>query len=149
MTEIGFYHLTRSPLEQALPKLLEKTLEAGKRALVLAGSEERVEYLTGQLWTYRNDAWLPHGSGRDGSPEEQPVWLAVEDANANGAQFLFLTDGAETGSVGDYERCFELFDGRDDAAVEAARGRWTAYKEAGHDLAYWQQTERGGWEKKG
>lgn len=149
MTEIGFYHLTRSPLEQALPKLLEKTLDAGKRALVLASSEERVESLTGQLWTYRQDAWLPHGSARDGNPEQQPVWLSVDDANANGATFLFLTDGAETATVGDYERCFELFDGRDQSAVEAARGRWKAYKDAGHDLAYWQQTERGGWEKKG
>ena len=149
MTEIGFYHLTRSPLEQALPKLLEKTLDAGKRALVLASSEERVESLTGQLWTYRQDAWLPHGSARDGNPEQQPVWLSVDDANANDAQFLFLTDGAETATVGDYERCFELFDGRDQSAVEAARGRWKAYKDAGHDLAYWQQTERGGWEKKG
>lgn len=149
MTEIGFYHLTRSPLEQALPKLLEKTLDAGKRALVLASSEERVESLVGQLWTYRQDAWLPHGSVRDGHPEQQPIWLSTEDANANGATFLFLTDGAETPTVGEFERCFELFDGRDDRAVEAARGRWTAYKEAGHDLTYWQQTERGGWEKKG
>lgn len=149
MTEIGFYHLTRSALEQALPKLLEKTLDAGKRALVLASSEERVESLVGQLWTYCQDAWLPHGSVRDGNPEQQPVWLSVDDANANDAQFLFLTDGAETATVGDYERCFELFDGRDQSAVEAARGRWKAYKDAGHDLAYWQQTERGGWEKKG
>lgn len=149
MTEIGFYHLTRSALEQALPKLLEKTLDAGKRALVLASSEERVESLVGQLWTYRQDAWLPHGSVRDGNPEQQPVWLSVDDANVNAAQFLFLTDGAETATVGDYERCFELFDGRDQSAVEAARGRWKAYKDAGHALAYWQQTERGGWEKKG
>ncbi|MED5396188.1 MAG: DNA polymerase III subunit chi, partial [Pseudomonadota bacterium] len=42
MTEIAFYHLERSPLERALPKLLEKTLEAGKRALVVVGSVERV-----------------------------------------------------------------------------------------------------------
>ena len=38
MTEINFYHLTFSPLERALPKLLERTLEGGKRALVLAAS---------------------------------------------------------------------------------------------------------------
>ena len=34
MTEINFYHLTRSSLEQALPRLLEKTLQAGERAVV-------------------------------------------------------------------------------------------------------------------
>ena len=36
MTDVAFYQLERSPLEQVLPKLLEKTLDAGKRALVVA-----------------------------------------------------------------------------------------------------------------
>ncbi|MDP6884241.1 MAG: DNA polymerase III subunit chi, partial [Rhodospirillales bacterium] len=75
MTDIAFYHLQRSALESALPKLLEKTLEAGERAVVMAGSEDRVEALNGVLWTYHQDSWLPHGSARDGHAEAQPVWL--------------------------------------------------------------------------
>lgn len=148
MTEIAFYHLERSPLERALPKLLEKTLASGKRALVVAGSDERVESLAGLLWTHEQGAWLPHGTAQDGEPGDQPVWLATDDDNVNGAQFLFLTDGATSARVGDFERCFELFDGRDEAAVEAARRRWKAYAEAGHALTYWRQTAAGGWEKK-
>jgi len=148
MTDIAFYHLERSPLEKALPKLLEKTLDAGKRALVLAGSDARVEALNGVLWTYDPDAWLPHGSVKDGDADDQPIWLASEDSNANGAEFLFLTDGAESARLGDFERCFDLFDGNDPAMVEAARGRWKSCKEAGHALTYWQQTAAGGWEKK-
>ena len=46
MTEIRFYHLQRATLETALPPMLEKTLERGQRAVVMAGSEERVEHLT-------------------------------------------------------------------------------------------------------
>ena len=148
MTDVAFYHLERVRLEAALPKLLERTLDAGKRALVLAGSDARVEALTAMLWTYDQDAWLPHGSAKDGDPEEQPVWLSTADENANGAQFLFLTDGAESAHLADYERCFDLFDGNDPAMVEAARGRWKACKDAGHALTYWQQTAAGGWEKK-
>ena len=152
MTEIAFYHLEKLPLERVLPTLLEKTLASGKRALVMAGSEERVEALTGLLWTYEQGAWLPHGSDKDGKPEEQPVWLSVADDNnndnPNGAQFLFLTDGAESGHVGEFERCFELFDGRDPDALAAARARWKAYADDGHDLTYWRQTPSGGWEKK-
>ena len=112
MTEIAFYHLEKSPLDQVLPKLLEKTLGAGKRALVLAGSEQCVEALAGLLWTYEQGSWLPHGTEQDGSPEDQPVWLTAADDNANGAEFLFLTDGATSAHIGDYERCFELFDAR-------------------------------------
>ena len=34
------------------------------------------------------------------------------------------------------------------ASVEAARARWKVLKDQGHALAYWQQGEAGGWEKK-
>ncbi len=148
MTDIAFYHLERARLEQALPKLLEKTLAAGKRALVLAGSEDRVEGLAQALWTYDPASWLPHGTLKDGNPNDQPVWISTEDASANQATFLFLTDGATSQWVDSYERAFELFDGHDAAAVQAARDRWKAYKDAGHDLTYWQQSPEGRWEKK-
>jgi DNA polymerase III subunit chi len=149
VTDVAFYHLTRSPLEQVLPKLLEKTLAAGNRAVVLAGSKERVEALATVLWTYDPDSWLPHGTAQDGSAEDQPVWLTAADENPNGASFLFLTEGADSAHIGDYERCFDLFDGNDADAVAAARARWTARKAEGHAVTYWQQTERGGWERKG
>ena len=148
MTDVAFYHLQRSPLEAVLPKLLEKTLAAGKRALVVAGSEARVEALAGHLWTYDPASWLPHGTARDGSPEAQPVWLTAARDNANGATFLFLTDGTDHDDVGAFERCFDLFDGNDSAAVEAARDRWRARAAAGHAVTYWQQGDRGGWERK-
>ena len=45
-TEVNFYHLTRSSLEDALPRLLTKTLQAGERAVVMLGSPERVDALT-------------------------------------------------------------------------------------------------------
>ena len=41
MSEIGFYHLTRSAAAAALPKLLGRTLALGERAVVVAPSEER------------------------------------------------------------------------------------------------------------
>lgn len=149
MTDIAFYHLERSPLEAALPKLLAKTLEAGARALVLARSEERVELLADILWTYDQNAWLPHGTAKDGFPDQQPIWISTSEDNINDASFLFLTDGATTITVPDYARCFELFDGTDPDAVGEARTRWKSYKEEGHSLAYWQQTPTGGWTKKG
>ncbi len=149
MTEISFYHLTARPLEWALPKLLERTLQAGERALVMLSSTERVDALNAHLWTYEPDSWLPHGAEKDGNPSEQPIWLTAGADNENGAGFLFLADGATHGDVTGFKRVFELFDGRDDDAVAAARGRWKAYKDAGHELSYWQQDDRGRWNKAG
>ena len=147
-TEVNFYHLTKASLEDALPRLLQKTLQAGERAVVLLGSPERVEALNNHLWTYDPNGFLPHGAQRDGEAERQPVWLTHLDENPNKAAFLFVADRARSERVADFKRCFELFDGRDDEAVAEARQRWKAYKEQGHAIVYWQQTEGGGWEKK-
>ena len=146
--EIGFYHMTRTTLEAALPQMLEKTLERGQRAVVQAGSAERVEALSGWLWTYRDRTFLPHGSAQDGHAALQPVWLTDKDERPNEAQVLFLTDGATSDSPQDFERCAVLFDGNDEAALAAARAQWAGLKDAGHDLTYWQQTDEGRWEKK-
>jgi DNA polymerase-3 subunit chi len=147
MTEISFYHLTARPLEWALPKLLERTLEAGERALVMVASQERVDSLNSHLWTYDANSWLPHGAEKDGNAAEQPIWLTAGIDNPNNAGFLFLADGATLDDVAPYKRVFKLFDGRDDEAVAAARGRWKTYKDAGHTLSYWQQDDRGRWSK--
>jgi DNA polymerase III subunit chi len=124
-TEVNFYHLTKSSLEDALPRLLLKTLQAGERAVVLLGSEERVDSLNTYLWTYDDRGFLPHGSAKDGEADRQPIWLTHLDENPNGAAFLFVTDRAKSEKVGEFRRCFEIFDGRDDAAKAAKDGRIT------------------------
>jgi len=148
VTEIAFYHLTKSSQEQALPLLLGKTLSVGKRALVMAESKARVEALNGALWVDDKASWLPHGSSKDGQAEDQPVWLTDTQENPNGAAFLFLTDGVECADLTAFERCFELFDGTSEDAVKMAREHWRSYREQGHNLTYWQQTDSGGWQKK-
>jgi DNA polymerase-3 subunit chi len=148
MTDIDFYHLTRTPLERALPKLLEKVVGSGKRAVVRAGSTERIQFLNAALWTYDPASFLPHGTAREGEGADQPIWLTEQTDRPNDAQILILTDNAAADDVDEFERCLEMFDGRDQEAVESARSRWRGYAEAGHKLTYWQQTERGGWEKK-
>lgn len=142
MTEISFYHLTRSSLEQALPELLEKTLGRGWRAVVMTSSNERAESLAQILWTYRGDSFLPHGTKKDGKAEEQPVWLTSEDERPNNADVLFLTDGALSTRLGEYTRVCQMFDGNNEETVQAARDTWKEWKAQGHTLSYWRQDER-------
>ncbi len=146
MSERGFYHLTRTSADQALPRLLGRTLAAGQRAVVLCGSEARVAALDDALWAAAEPDWLPHGSARTGEADLQPIWLTAVPEAPNGARYLFLIDSTDTDAA-PFERVFDLFDGTDEAAVQAARRLGTAAKAAGHQLTYWQQGERG-WEKK-
>jgi DNA polymerase-3 subunit chi len=145
MAEVRFYHLTRSPLEAALPKLLEKCIQGGLPAVVMASSSQRVESLDQLLWTYARDSFLPHGSARDGRAERQPIWLTDTDERPNAATVLFLVDGAESARFGEYTRVCDLFNGRDEDAVLAARVRWQRAKADAHELSYWQQDPKRGW----
>lgn len=146
--EVLFYHLEPFPLERVLPSLLEKTLERGWRAVVQAGSSERLEALDNHLWTYREESFLPHGSVKDGFAERQPIFLTTDDANPNGAQVRFLVDGADLGAFAGYTRMVVMFDGRDEEALVRARGQWKRAKEQGCTVTYWQQSRDGRWEKK-
>lgn len=145
--EVLFYHLERAPLERVLPSLLEKTLERGWRAVVQSGSKERLEALDLALWTFRDDSFLPHGAARDGHEADQPIFLTTEPANPNGAGVLFLVDGAETSSFDDLVRIVHLFDGNDTDATSAARKQWKRARDAGCEVTYWKQTDRGQWQK--
>src|SRR5690606_20225591 len=103
VTEVRFYHLQRSTLESVLPRMLERVVERGQRAVVMVGSPERVEALTAYLWTYDDRGFLPHGNARDGMAERQPIWLTDSDENPNRAVVLFQSDGAESGRIAEFE----------------------------------------------
>jgi DNA polymerase III subunit chi len=148
MADIGFYHLLATPLERALPRLLERARGQGYRIVVRAASTERVEHLNSLLWTFDDASFLAHGTARDGNPAQQPIWLTERDDNPNDATMLVLVDGVEAADLASFTRCADLFDGNDENAVAAARVRWRQALTAGHILTYWQQTEKG-WEKKG
>lgn len=148
MTEILFYHLTESTLEEALPGLLERSVARGWRAVVQAGSEERRDALDQHLWVFRDDSFLAHGTDREPHPAEQPVLLTVAAHNPNGAAIRFLVDGAEPPPLDTYERAVFIFDGHDQTQLEAARRHWKDLKAAGHAVTYWQQGADKRWERK-
>lgn len=148
MAEILFYHLTESKLEDALPPLLEKSVERGWSVAVQTAGAERRDALDTHLWTYRDDSFLPHGTDAGEDAGRQPVLLSVVPDNINGATVRFIIDGAEPPAALDYERVVFVFDGHNQEQLEGARGQWKRLKAEGHKLTYWQQTHEGRWEKK-
>ena len=76
------------------------------------------------------------------------VLLTDGEGNPGGADVLVLADGAWTDAPDGFAIVCVIFDGNDDAALVAARENWRRARDAGHALTYWQEGERGGWEKK-
>lgn len=148
MAEVLFYHLTESRLEEALPPLLEKSLDRGWRVSVHMGSEERCAALDSHLWTFREDSFLSHGCDDGPHAERQPVLLTLAGNAANGATVRFVADGAALPELEGADRLVMMFDGHDQQQLEAARAQWKTLKSSGHSLTYWQQTPDRRWEKK-
>ncbi|WHA40246.1 DNA polymerase III subunit chi [Agrobacterium larrymoorei] len=148
MTEVLFYHLTESKLEDALPPLLEKSLERGWQVAVQTASEEKRDVLDVHLWTFRDDSFLPHSTDATAAPASQPVLLTASADNANEATVRFIVEGAEPPALDAYERIVFMFDGYDAVQLEGARAQWKKLKGEGHALNYWQQSPEGRWQKK-
>jgi DNA polymerase-3 subunit chi len=147
-SEVLFYHLEQQTLDRVLPGLLEKTLQRGWRAVVQAGSKERLEALDTMLWTYRDDSFLAHGTSGDGFTDQQPIFLTTSPVTPNGAGVRFLVDGADAPDYESHVRLVFLFDGNDEEARAHARQQWSAAKAAGCKVSYWKQSPDGQWENK-
>lgn len=150
--EIQFYHLLATPLDKALPKLMERAFSAGMRTLIFV-NETSLATLDKVLWEHDAKAFLPHGSVGSDHAERQPIYITSKPENPNNASLLVIVNGATlTEATGNTEhiftRVFDIFDGADDAQVAAARLRWKMYADGGYGLRYVQQTLSGSWEIK-
>lgn len=142
-----FYHLTRRPLEVALPQLLDRALAAGWRVAVRGTDAGRIGWLDEKLWLGPEDGFLPHGCAGGAQDADQPILLTTAKDAPNTPQCVMTIDGApiDAAEVKALERVCILFDGNDDHAVQAARAQWKALTGAGCAAQYWAE-EGGRWE---
>lgn len=146
--EILFYHLQGRSLEQTLPQLLERSLQRGWKAVVRASSPERLKSLDDQLWTYADEAFLPHGVADDAQAAAFPIVLTQGAERLNDADVCFAVDGADLPESAGWTRAVLIFDGNDPDATARARQQWKDIKARGLTATYWQQTPEGRWEQK-
>jgi DNA polymerase-3 subunit chi len=142
---VQFYHLLSTSPERAVPKLMEKALGSGSKVVMLLDSDAALKRMSDAMWTANPNGFLPHGSTREAHLGAQPIVLSLTDTNPNGADILCVLDGSSPESLPNYSKVLDIFDGSNDAAVTAARARWSTYKEKGYTLQYIKQQPGGGW----
>ncbi|HRK43568.1 MAG TPA: DNA polymerase III subunit chi [Gemmobacter sp.] len=140
-----FYHITQSSVEVTARTLLEKALGAGWRVMLRGGDLARLDWLDQWLWLNPEDGFLPHALAGGPQDADQPVLLGTGPI-VNDAKGLMLVDGAVPlpGEAAALERVWVLFDGQDEAAVNAARGLWKAVVAENLPAQYWSE-ETGRW----
>lgn len=147
--EISFYHLTAQSLNIALPKLLSKVRTANMKVVVKVRNLEDMNDIDQVLWTYEAESFLAHDTLKSKYQKDQPIYITTDEENPAIADVLVLTDGSTSEDMESYKRVLDIFDGNNSSALDAARERWSKYKNDGYVISYFQQTESGGWVKKG
>lgn len=146
---VMFYHLMQSAAADTLAVNAPRALGQGWRVMVRGTDPAALDRLDAALWLYGGDeSFLPHGRAGGSHDNDQPILLGT-DAPVNGAKVLALVDGAgaSDAEITTMERVWVLFDGNDDARLQAARAQWKTITAAGHPAQYWSE-ESGRWEKK-
>ena len=148
MNEVRFHHLERRRVDEALPGMLERALEEGRRVVVRASSARWSAALNERLWTYDDASFLPHGAAGDGDPETQPIFLTSEADNPNGATMLVRLAGVEAAEAdAAFDLAMLLFDGRDDRRSPSPAANGGGSRTWGPRISYWRESDEGGWEQ--
>lgn len=143
-TSIQFYHLLHTSLPDALAKLLQKILAQNSRALILVDDERAAKTLSDALW--QQSELLPHGTASNPThAEHQPIYITWNEENPNQSDILVTTHNVIPVMRDSFTKLLDIFDGRDEEMLAAARFRWSAYKDAGAQLQYIKQQLTGGW----
>ena len=141
---VDFYQLSQSPVEEALPALAGRMMEAGARALVVSADIGQLARISDALWA-SGDQFLAHGPAGGPHDARQPILLAENLEATNGARFLALADGQWREGAEAFERVFLLFGA---ATIDAARATWRSLDgREGLERNYWRQLTRTKWEK--
>lgn len=165
MSEWCFYHLETSPIEAALPPLLERCLGVPWRAWVLDRDAERLSRLDQALWTFRDDAFLPHALAGEAADHRQPILLETmpdpallrDQKPRNQASAIFVLDLSIIGVDSPWLRSDQdpgfarislLFDSADAANLSAARNIWQDARRNNAQMRYFQQDEAGRWSQR-
>jgi len=152
--ELRFYQLKMSTLEQALSKLLMLTIKRDKRAIVRFASEQRLAAFDDFLWTFDDQAFLPHGQLGQETDSMQPVLLTTETKIApNKPDFIFWVDcfnpivtHLDPFSTEHAERVSIIFSGQDEGQLSLARYFFRqAIDQTKYKSSYWQEDSHGVW----
>ena len=141
---VDFYQLSQSPVEEALPALAARMMEAGARALVVSADVEQLARISDAMWA-SGDQFLAHGPAGGPHDARQPILLAENLEATNGARFLALADGQWREGAEAFERVFLLFGA---ATIDDARATWRSLDgREGLERNYWRQVTRTKWER--
>lgn len=121
-------------------EVVRKHYAAGRPLVVYTQNSQLMGRFDRLLWSFEPDAFIPHVDAADPLAPQTPVIFTttppMPDMHAGHAQapvWLINLDADIPPTAGHFPRILEVIDNKP-AEVAAARQRWRAYKQDGHEL---------------
>ena len=150
MTQIIFYSAAPLQVEKTLFALLEKSLEKGNKSLLLFKDKEKCLSINEQLWTYKQNSFLPHISEDDQIYDkiDVPVYLSTKNENPFKAELLFSIDGFLPDNIDHFERVIIIIDVNDELLNEKYKNYYLDINKNFEDIVFYKSDDNGKWIEK-
>ena len=150
MTQIIFYSTAPLQVEKTLFALLEKSLEKGNKSLLLFKDKEKCLSINEQLWTYKQNSFLPHISEDDQIYDniDIPVYLSTKNENPFKAELLFSIDGFLLDNINHFERVIIIIDVNDEILNEKYKNYYLDINKNFEDIVFYKSDDNGKWIEK-
>ena len=150
MTQIIFYSTAPLQVEKTLFALLEKSLEKGNKSLLLFKDKEKCLSINEQLWTYKQNSFLPHISEDDQIYDniDVPVYLTTKNENPFKAELLFSIDGFLPDNIDHFERVIIIIDINDELLNEKYKNYYLDINKNFEDIVFYKSDDNGKWIEK-
>ena len=148
MSEVFFYHLTKTTLEIALPKILERALSEKWSIEIRTSANTNLDEISNAIWRGPEESFLPHCLEDHEDSQDYPIVLCKSPLK-DWRDCLIVVDQADLkeNEVKNYKRVCLIFDAKIEVELSKARKSWKKLSEEGIKTIYWSE-DKGRWVKK-
>jgi DNA polymerase III subunit chi len=138
MAIIRFYELTSARFSEnpllLVAKLVEKSFEQSHDCAILVNDNQQAEALDDLLWSYAEDAFLPHQiAGQADDDDESPILIVTPEFSPPARAVTINLRDAMIAEIG--ERLLEIIP-QTETGKAKARERFKAYKARGENPSF-------------
>ena len=148
MSEVFFYHLTKTTLEIALPKILERALSEKWSIEIRTSANTNLDEISNAIWRGPEESFLPHCLEDHEDLQDYPIVLCKSPLK-DWRDCLIIVGQADLkeNEVKNYKRICLIFDAKIEVELSKARKSWKKLSEEGINTNYWAE-DKGRWVKK-
>jgi DNA polymerase-3 subunit chi len=147
--EVVFYALYSTPVDKALPALLQKIYDSSFKVHIHCEDDHQMQTLDDSIWTFTPLAFLPHASVLTSTqfPAQNPIWLATDIKFINNPEVLISTMPTFFENLENIKKIIFFYDLNLDTKKQF-EDLQKKYKDKNFSLTLWMQNTKGGWDKK-